>query len=72
MTKLMSIQAAFNGGLAAFYRHCIRYGTVTQYRDYLDESGAECRDVSVIIQGHFAVITKRRGEVVAAQYYSYD
>lgn len=70
MSKLMSLPAAYNGGLDTFYKHCLRYGTVTGYHDYEDDTGAPCRDVSVIIQGCNAVITKRLGVVIAAQYYA--
>lgn len=70
MAKMMTLQAAYNGGMDMFYKHCIRYGTVKCYHDYIDHTGKECRDVSVIIQGCNAVITKRLGEIIGVQYES--
>lgn len=69
MAKMMTLQAAYLGGLECFYRHCIRYGTVLGYKDYMDSLGIEYREIRVIVQGCQATITKCQGEVVLCEYY---
>lgn len=68
MAKLLSLPAAYNQGMEAFSKHCLRYGSVLGYNDYIDENDKECRIISVMIQGCHAEITKRTGEVVACSY----
>ena len=68
MARLQSIATAFNAGMDHFYKHCIRYGTVQGYTDYIDRTNKECRVVTVIIQGMQASITKRNGEVISTEY----
>lgn len=68
MSKLQSLPSAFNVSLEHFAKHCLRYGSVTGYDDYIDHNNKECRVVSVIVQGCNAVITKRTGEVISAEF----
>jgi len=68
--KLLTPIAAFNLGKDYFYKHCLRYGTVTGYTDSIDADNKEVRIINVIVQGVHATITKRTGEVVACSYYN--
>ena len=70
MAKIMSLQAAYNGGLKRFTQHCLKYGTVTGYKDDIDAFGNETREISVIVQGCQATITKINGEIVQCSYYA--
>ncbi len=70
MAKLLSVAGAFAKGLEPFAKHCLRYGTVLKYDDYIDHTDKECRRIAVRIQGCFAEIVKRNGEVISAEYLS--
>lgn len=68
MAKLPSVAGAFAKGLEEFSKHCLRYGTVLKYYDYIDHKNKECRRIAVRIQGCFAEIVKCNGEVISAEY----
>jgi hypothetical protein len=65
---MKTLKQAFNAGMEAFAKHCLMYGVIVGDTNYVDHTGKECRTYTIKVQGCFAEITKRTGEVIAVSY----
>lgn len=65
---MKTLKQAFNAGMESFAKHCLMYGAIIGDTSYLDHNNKECRTYTIDIQGCFAEITKRTGEVVSVSY----